>query len=77
MGQPQVGALMNPNGSLEVSGRIVASLHDAARMEAPCSNTVWQSCGLPGWTAEYMGEAVCLQTQDVAGLMHRRFGSRL
>lgn len=73
MGQPQVGALMNPNGSLEVSGRIVASLCDAARMEAPCSNAVRQSCRLPGWMAEYMGEAVCLQTQDVMGKASRSY----
>lgn len=45
---------MNPNGSLKASGRTVASLHDAGRMEGPCSNAV---CQLPasGWMSEYMG----------------------
>jgi hypothetical protein len=45
---PKWEHLMNPNDYLEASGRIVASLHDAGRMEAPCSYAVCQSFRLPG-----------------------------
>lgn len=56
---------MNPSGSLEASGAIVASLHDAVRMVAPCSIAVCQSCRLPGWTSEHMGVGGPSTTQDV------------